>query len=39
MRAALPNPTAIAAGVARPMAHGQEITSTAILRIIATVKL
>ena len=30
MRAPLPNPTAIAAGVAKPIAHGQEITSTAM---------
>ena len=28
--AALPSPTAMAAGVARPMAQGHEITSTAI---------
>ena len=31
--AALPKPTAMAAGVARPMAQGQLITNTAILRI------
>ena len=30
LRAALPSPTAMAAGVARPMAHGHEITSTAM---------
>ena len=28
--AALPKPTAMAAGVAKPIAHGQEITSTAM---------
>ena len=30
LRAALPSPTAMAAGVARPMAQGHEITSTAM---------
>ena len=30
VRAPLPSPTAIAAGVAKPMAHGQEITKTAM---------
>ena len=31
--AALPSPTAIAAGVASPIAHGHDITKTAIARI------
>ena len=35
--AARPNPTAIAAGVANPMAHGQAITNTAILLMSACV--
>ena len=34
--AARPNPTEMAAGVASPMAQGQEITSTAMARIMAS---
>ena len=32
LRAPRPNPTAIAAGVAKPIAQGHEITSTAMAR-------